>query len=460
MFRTGGFSASFLPFVGQRRDVAQQHPLAIVADIKPEGEQALRQTLEHIGSALRAHNEILFHNTQTVHYAAWLILPGVQHDCGDADSPARLLLETNYDGDLDQHLDDLVSHCGSAFDRIYAYCEGYPATGCATRELVLTFLKERYRLTSSNPTAYYVAFPGRTVADIRNAIVVYEHARDFLDNRRPQCVSQEQIHEELIAYFRTLPQYQRPRLCRVTQRGQKWKLAFNLIAPTLLCTLLVGTLFYFKWFKIAISLLLLPILYLLILLLAARCQEIIEKRRTRRCEEKIGKQCARSRDSTRHDEEFHLLNVGPQNHLCTLATLRIGRFRQFLIRQALLLGRVLTRYIFILGKLDLMPTIHFARWILIGNEVLFLSNYDGSFSSYFADFSDQAWGVNLVWGNTQGFPPTRFLYLDGARDLDAFETQALSHFYPAPVFYSAYEGYPVQNILRYLEFRDALARAV
>ncbi len=38
--------------------------------------------------------------------------------------------------------------------------------------------------------------------------------------------------------------------------------------------------------------------------------------------------------------------------------------------------------------------------------------------------------------------------------------QGLKHFYPAPVFYSAYEEYPVQNLLRYLDFRDDLARRI
>jgi hypothetical protein len=59
-----------------------------------------------------------------------------------------------------------------------------------------------------------------------------------------------------------------------------------------------------------------------------------------------------------------------------------------------------------------------------------------------------------------GFPPSRFLWRGGASDLEGFQTQALRHYSPAPVFYSAYSAYSLPNLLRFLQFRDQLAEAV
>jgi len=408
--------------------------VSVISDVRGKGERKLRTLLEKLGRNLGCSKTIQFNRMQTVHYAAWLILPGVNN------GPARLLFETNYVGTPDAHLADLIRYGGKAFDHIYAYCAGYRA-----KKVPGEGIRDYFQNLSS---VFYVALPDRPLADIRNAICVYEQATAFLDTLATKGMAKEEVDARLIAYFQAQPPAKRPQKFDVTQRGQMWRLALHIVVAALLYLLPGGALFYFKFHKTAIAWLVLPFLYLIVIVLAGRVQELIEESRPQPSDPSYG------------PEEFRQLNVGPQNHLCTLATIRPGWFRRYLLKQALLLGTVLSRYFFILGKLDLMPTIHFARWILMGDELIFLSNYDGSFSSYLADFSDQAWGVNLVWGNTIGFPPTRFLTRDGANDLDAFEAQGLSHFHPAQVFYSAYPEYPVQNLIRYLEFRDALQRAL
>ncbi len=403
-----------------------------ISDVPGRGEPELRSLLETQSRA----PTIRFDQMQTVHYAAWLILPGVNN------GPKRLLFETNYVGTLNDHLADLIRYGGVALDHIYSYCAGYQCKPVPGEGIIGYF--------RNLPSTFYVALPDRTRADINNAICVYQQATTFLNTLDTSGMTKKEVDAALIAYFRAQPPANRPQIFAVTQLGQMWRLALHVtlvIVIVLLYLLGVPACFYFKWYKTGIALML-PIFYAVIVLLGGRVQELIEKSRPQ------------PPDPTYYPENFNQLNVGPQNHLCTLATVRPGWFRRCLVKQALLLGTILTRYVYILGKLDLMPTIHFARWILMGDQLIFLSNYDGSFSSYLADFSDQAWGVNLVWGNTLGFPPTRFLTRDGANDLDAFEAQGLTHFHPAQVFYSAYPEYPVQNLVRYLEFRDALQKAL
>jgi hypothetical protein len=165
-------------------------------------------------------------------------------------------------------------------------------------------------------------------------------------------------------------------------------------------------------------------------------------------------------DPTWHPPEYRHLDLGRQNHLCTYTTVIPSSFRMYVMRRALWLGPVLFNYFFILGRLDQIGTIHFGRWTLIGQQLLFYGNYDGSWSNYLTDFSDEAWGVNLIWGNTIRFPPTRFIAGGGARDLESFQKQAAEHYAPAPVFYSAYPTHTLVNLLRYLKIRDELLEEI
>ncbi len=95
------------------------------------------------------------------------------------------------------------------------------------------------------------------------------------------------------------------------------------------------------------------------------------------------------------------------------------------------------------GKLSGLTTIHFARWVVIdnGDNLLFESNYDGSWERYIDDFGDNAvGGMNSVWGNCIGFPKK------GCLDIEAFKQVIRSHQIQAQFFYSAYPNSSIQNI--------------
>lgn len=96
------------------------------------------------------------------------------------------------------------------------------------------------------------------------------------------------------------------------------------------------------------------------------------------------------------------------------------------------------------GSLSGITTIHFARWTVIdgGDNLLFESNYDGSWESYIDDFVDSAsLGMNLIWGNCVGFP------LGGSKDVEAFKAYIRANQIPSQVFYSAYPDLTMRNIL-------------
>jgi Dyp-type peroxidase family len=113
-----------------------------------------------------------------------------------------------------------------------------------------------------------------------------------------------------------------------------------------------------------------------------------------------------------------------QNHILAVGTMKPGWFRAFTHALALWGIRVLITYGFRPGFVINMGTIHYARWWRLPgtNKVAFYSNFDGSWESYLEDFITRArQGQTAVWSNWQGFPKTKFLIQEGARDSDAFK---------------------------------------
>ncbi len=454
--RPGDLLASRLFFLGLRPGGKQQSGMLILTDIEQGKEGALHGKLEGIRKKLRDNRNFSLQNTKTVHYAAWMILPGVRSE-GKPPGPAKLAFETNYDGSLAEHLEDLVKYCRDELDEVYGFSPGYPSPKSGA-SLVKEFLCANFHETSRsvNSTAYYVALPGRSLKDIRNAIAVYDEAKDFVDNLPKACCDP---NAALIDHYKKKRAKVPPERFGVTQKGLRGLFVINMAVLTVLCLVVPIVLYLGRhWLRglkglFAISMVVLTLLCLMPLLYLARWLLINLIARYYECNEE---RTPDPFDPTGHDPEYAHLDLGRQNHLCTFTTVKPGWFRMCVIKRALWLGPVLFKYFFILGKLDQMTTVHFARWTLIGQQLIFYGNYDGSWSSYLSDFSDEAWGVNLVWGNTIGFPPTRFLVGRGARDLEGFQAQAAKHYAPAPVFYSAYPNRSLVNLLRYLEFRDGL----
>jgi hypothetical protein len=97
------------------------------------------------------------------------------------------------------------------------------------------------------------------------------------------------------------------------------------------------------------------------------------------------------------------------NHVAGLSTMKPGfrllrRVRSWL---ALRFLNLFYRTYFVRGKLVSIASIHFAQWSLIGEEMLFLTNYDGSADSYLDDFfTGLAKGVAFIWYDMREFPGT------------------------------------------------------
>lgn len=115
-----------------------------------------------------------------------------------------------------------------------------------------------------------------------------------------------------------------------------------------------------------------------------------------------------------------------------------------------------------LGHLGEIGTIHFARWVTIPGtrDLVFFSNFGGSWESYLEDFITRAHaGLTAVWSNTAGFPRTRNLFQGGATDGERFKRYARQSMLHTPFWYSAYPALTTSNIRANARIRRGIALA-
>jgi len=152
-------------------------------------------------------------------------------------------------------------------------------------------------------------------------------------------------------------------------------------------------------------------------------------------------------------------NVAAQNLLAAVSVLKPGRLRRFTIAFAFWLIAQLAARFYRPGFLISIGTIHFARWVVVPRtgDVLFLSNYDGSWESYLEDFITKAHtGLTGVWSNTVGFPKASNLFFGGATDGDRFKRWARRQQVPTAFWYSAYRELTTANIRANAAIRQGL----
>jgi hypothetical protein len=151
----------------------------------------------------------------------------------------------------------------------------------------------------------------------------------------------------------------------------------------------------------------------------------------------------------------------PQNHMGSVVLVKPGILRMALFRAGHLgLGLVL-RVVATDGYLGSMRTVHFAHWAFVNNasRLMFFSNFDLSWESYLDDFIEKAHGgLTLAWGSGVGFPPTRFLVLDGASHGRKFKAWARHSMAVSRFWYSAYRDLTVDQIERNTRIADGLRK--
>ena len=150
-----------------------------------------------------------------------------------------------------------------------------------------------------------------------------------------------------------------------------------------------------------------------------------------------------------------------QNHMATVSRLKPGLLRRLTLRIAFIVVGT-GRFVCAPGFLGINGVIHFARWMRLPgtDQLLFCSNYDGTWQAYVADFiADAPTGVTGIWSNCVGFPPTSALFGDGAEDRDRLVRWARRQQHPTFFWYSAYRDLTAARIRTNAAIRQGIASA-
>jgi hypothetical protein len=375
-----------------------------------------------------------FGDFQELHFARFVILDDqttgdlTRHGVDPPTYPPALAFFGDCDGDGRRFVHELARRAGPGLRRIFACCERFDDT---------TDLAAWMRAHDHPPAALYVNWRGRTMRQIREEAALASWVADRL-RADPALVSAApgELHRVLREDMRAATATGALKLSPEEPTPLGWRVANVLHA-------IAGPL---------VALLLLPVLlvYLPVFAVQLRRREARDPEVVPRVDPAHAQRLAEHED---HDVT---------NQFSAMGSVKPGAFRRWTLI-VLLWGLDYTaRHIFVRGRLARVHTIHAARWVFLNGRrrVLFGSNYDGSLESYMDDFINKvAFGLNVVFSNGVGYPATRWLVLDGAKDEQRFKNHIRRHQLVTQVWYNGHARLTAADLQRNTRLRRGLAAA-
>jgi hypothetical protein len=403
--------------------VVRQQALTVVAPVE-RGKEAgldawLRENKRELQRSLAA--------SRTTHFARWVLLAPSLDEAGRAIGQQHLLaFETNFDGELSEHVADLSAALGPMLNETFRGVEGYPGDDS------LGDLANFFRAASLRTAAFYVAHGGLSVpiihgdAALKSAIEA--RLRELSKGAIVQAEGALSLALELQRTARDVAARSGLTLGHV-ERGLDEQ------PPSLLSR------FFGQPFRVLLAFLLAPFF------------EWRDERIRSRQPSFDTPALREKRDGIGLEEDRV-----DQNGLTHLVALKPGRYRPFALKMMVYLVTAASDAGALSGRLGGIQTIHFARWVVLPDRrLLFFSNYDGSWEAYLGEFIDKAAiGLTMIWTHSVWFPKTRLLLFRGARDEEAFKTWTRAHQVPTQVWYSAYPTLSVGDVLKNGEIRELL----
>jgi hypothetical protein len=375
------------------------HVLIVLAPIRPEKESRLREVLTEMQSDPAGNPYLRLGESPSTHFARWVIVD-------EEDTGPRLLFVANYDGVIGPYLDELVA-AGPGMDRLWSACEGY-----AGKAHFQSFVREHYL----KPRGVYIAFPGRTVEQIHNAIAIRQQIESFLD--LPEVGS----YLSGIGIERFLQRLeQQPKSIPPADRVAR---AVNDIAANVGGAVHATAL---RWF----------------LDFAAAFARMGQAKTWPKVHGGCSPEPQRRRETEQAIQGVPVSGDVVQNGMTTVTHIRPEKLAR--ARLALLGTSALSRFGWPPGEFANVGTLHWFAWALPdnGKRLLFISTFDGSWQNYMQDFMDKlVWGLDALYGNTDGYPAA------GMKDTAAFTDYILAHQYAPQVVYGAYPQESVMNLIR------------
>lgn len=397
-----------------------QNALTVIVRIKPDRMRFLEETLEIIGKDINGNHEILaqrnelldFNAISTVHFCRFVLLPN--EDTGNFD---HLLFTSNYDGTLQDHLNEFLDKAGDAMDTIWGCCEGYPlgVREKAPEQFRIAF-REFIEAHSHDFNAFYIGYRGKSGNAIRRNARIraqFEKHLDKVDASKPLMGKLKRVVAKMP---QTRGDYTRPRGKVV--KGTQWTMFF--------AELLIG---------------------LVVILVLKPIRDFLANK-----DDNLNLNLS---DRYIQPGITEIEDAVTQNQITVISKIRPGIGVLLKLKIVLLGIQLFAQHIDNKGSLGGIATIHFARWAIIdrGRYLLFTSNYDGSWPSYIGDFVDKgAKGMDLIWTSAPNYPQ------QGSIDIEAFKDIIRLNQVRTQVFYSAYPASTVKNVINDAAITDVIER--
>ena len=403
-----------------------QNPLTLLTPVRQDSINKLNEILEKFKVGLNVGLNERFNQLGTLHYARWFILRDDSfRDKTAFPLPERLVFSSNFDGPVDEHITGLVAVFPEYFDELYECCEDYPEPANRNTEARKSYL-EKWKV---NTTAFYIGAPDRSLKQIKQEDQLREYIRNIINQNNWDGKSAIEIQKQLREKVDADPEFAWAKTPAQTA-------SIN-YAGMILMILVIG--------------ILLPVIIIWILVL-----HFFYERRDTNCYDKR---------SQLNDELVHRLeedeDLFNQNQFTQVLVMKPGKVRLITVQALMLFARTLIKNFFVKGKLMGIPTIHFARWVLIDDNkhMMFFSNFDGSWQQYLGDFIDKSgWGLTGIFSNTVNFPKTNFLFTGGAYDEEHFLAWSRGTQILTQVWYSAYHHLSIKNIVNNTLIRNELRK--
>jgi len=319
--------------------------LTVLLKIRPDREKALEEILLRV-QADPSRNEI-FHVEEDclTHCARWAVIH-------DDENGYRLLLATEFDGDLDSYLTELL-RITPGIDEIFGNCESYPGKSGFN-----DFIRRNYYETQ----AFYIAFRDETVYTIRDKIAVRKTLQRFLDTQARWAVP-------LLSVLGSLPV--------AHSFGKFVKQSINNARVA----------FHDWWLGILLDII----------------KPITQLGQTQNFPKVTDPAAAEAgRNLSRLDGQ-----------MITITEVKPWRYPR--LRLAMAANEFLGKYGYPPGQFAFVGTLFSFRWVLIDNRkrLIFLSVFDGSWQNYMGDFIDKiVWALDGIYNNTKNYPPGGMKQID------------------------------------------------
>ena len=448
-----------------------QGALLVIARVKrtPSARRDLETLLRSMAQPakpidLETNPVIPFGRIPSVHFARILVLPESKGPLGPKGDPevlavpipAQLLFATDFDGSLADHLSELVEVAADGLDQVFSFCEGWTPIGGRDRRSRFLLFSDFVARHATPANTFFSGTVKRSVTQICREARLRTFIDTILDERvigGPGSTTPRDLHRQIRAEV-----FKNPRFAWLHERPGPLPspaprcvtdhpdLVQGVVAVGALgiLTFLLSKVIGWQWaFGVAGAIVAASLAaYVYLRWLSATDPVVIPRN-----DERI-KTVAQIEDRI------------VQNQITTISYIKKPLwFRRRVLRFVLATINLAARLIETQGSLSGIPSIHFARWVVIDNNrrLLFFSNFDGSWESYLGDFVDKAFkGLTSIWSNTVGFPRTIGLRGGGALDEQPFKalaraSQDVTHFW-----YSAYKHLTVQDINNNSRLRQGL----